>query len=700
MFWEVKMFDSSSQALRSIFHARSVALVGASTDPQKFGYQTLDTLLKAGYDGMVYPINPNAENILGLKAYPTLSATPDEVELAIIIVPAQFVAGVLREAAAKGAKGALVLSAGFRESGFPEREAEIAAVAQETGLRFLGPNIQGINYTPNRLCAMFFPVITARGPLAFISQSGSVTAAFSQWAQDDGLGISAAVNLGNAVDMGEAEALEYFARDEHTTAIALYLEGIKDGARFIEAVKRVAPQKPIAILKTGRSESGKKSVQSHTGALAGNDAVFDGFCRQFGVVRAHDLDDLYDKAKALATLPPPSGRRVLVVSSSGGGNTLAVDEIERGGLDLPSLPAEYVAALKNAVTLGQNASAKNPLDLAAAGMIAENYERAVLLADGFNFADTYLILLGDPIADTPAVMQRIRARLRGGMAVSYFGGGELEKEARRELHTLGIPVYSTPEKAARALGAAVWSAEKRRALGEMRLETQALPAKKSNAVKFLPEPQAVQLIETYGVDYPAHRLAHSTDEATRLAGQIGYPVALKVVSPQIVHKSEVGGVAVNLASAEAVCRAWEEMMTRIHRDSAGAQVEGVLVCRQAAPGLELIVGALKDPTFGAAVMLGMGGVFTEVWQDASFRLAPIEERDALEMARELKGYPLLAGTRGLAPLDLAALTRLLLNISRLMMEHPEVEQLDLNPVRMYLEGCLALDARILLNEAS
>jgi acyl-CoA synthetase (NDP forming) len=452
------MSQSASAALDHIFHARSVAVVGASSNPTKFGYMTLETLVRAGYDGAIYPVNPSVERHHGLRVYPSVADIPGEIDLAVVIVAAPDVPGILREAAAKGAKGAVILSAGFRESGFPEREAELAAASRETGLRFLGPNIQGINYVPNRLCAMFFPVITKQGPIAVISQSGTVTAALSEWAEDEGLGISAAVNLGNQVDMCEADVLDYFAQDDCTQAIALYLEGIKDGARFLDAARRVTPVKPIVVLKAGRSETGRRSAASHTGSLAGNDGVFSGACRQFGLVRADDLESLYDASKALATLKP-RGPRLLVVSTSGGGNTLAVDEAERRGLALPPLPAPYAAKVRE-LKLPANASVANPLDLA--GINASHFEQAIRQADENDVADVYLIVFGDPVQGSTDAVRRMSASIRGSLAVAYFGGGSIEKASRVEIQSAGVPVFPTPERAIRGIAAAVWASQHQR----------------------------------------------------------------------------------------------------------------------------------------------------------------------------------------------------------------------------------------------
>ncbi len=444
-------FEPTRRALDRIFKARSIALVGASENPAKFGHMTLNSLIEGGYQGRIYPVNPKGGEILGLKVYPGLDRLPQPPDLVAVCVPAPFVAGVLQEAAGLGAGGALILSAGFREAGRADLEAEIAGVAAETGLRFAGPNVQGINYPPNQMCAMFFPVIKTRGPVAIISQSGTVTAALSEWAEDEGLGISAAVNLGNQTDLSESDYLEYLARDEPTRAIAMYIEGFKDGPRFLETIRRVAGLKPVVVLKAGSSSAGQRSAVSHTGSLAGSHKVFQAVCRQYGLISARDLEHLYDAAKALALLRPRPGGRVLSVSTSGGAGTLGADAAERWGLELPPLPPELETELAG-LGLSPLASLANPLDLAS--ISAADFEKTLLAARGRDLAEVFLLNFGDPVPDTAELVQRLREKTAEPLAVVFFGGGEEEKAGRIRMHRAGIPVFPSPERAMQGLAAA------------------------------------------------------------------------------------------------------------------------------------------------------------------------------------------------------------------------------------------------------
>jgi len=441
------------QAIDRIFNAKSVAVVGASGDPRKRGYMTLETIIKGGYEGAIYPVNPSGGEILGLPVYRSLGELPQSPDIVVVVVPAISVADVLQQAGEIGILGAVILSAGFREAGRDDLEIEILAISQRYGFRVVGPNIQGINYLPNKLCAMFFPVITTRGPIAIISQSGSVTAALSEWAADEGLGISTAINLGNQVDLCESDYLNFLETDENTKAIAMYLEGVRNGRQFLETIKRVARKKPVIILKSGRTPVGQRSATSHTGSFAGSYQVFCAACRQSGVIAASDMEDLYDGAKALATIKPPSGNRLLVITTSGGTGTITADEAEILGLCVPALSESVLEELRR-LELSPLANLCNPCDLTAVN--ANHFKQVALIADQFDVADVILINFSDPVKGGVEVVKHLAANLKVSLAVSYMGGGEEEKVGRVRLQEAGIPVFPTPERAARGIAAAVW----------------------------------------------------------------------------------------------------------------------------------------------------------------------------------------------------------------------------------------------------
>jgi acyl-CoA synthetase (NDP forming) len=440
--------------LTRLFQGQVVAVVGASTSPGKLGHEILANIINGGFEGTVYPVNPKASEVLGLLAYPSVSACPANLDLAVVVVPAPFVPGVLREVAAKGARAAIIISGGFREAGREDLEAEILAVTGETGLRLVGPNCQGINYTPNKLCASW-PLVTATGSMAVISQSGTVAATLAGWAVDEGLGISATVSLGNQVDVCETDLIEYFAADPATRVMALYLEGAKDGRRFLDAASRAIPHTPMVVLKSGRTKSGQRAAASHTSSLAGRDEVFDAACRQYGIVRVADIESLYDSAKAMQSLELDGGNRVMIVTSSGGCGILATDEAELCNLRVPPLPPEAVKDLREAGLL-PTAILSNPLDLTVAP--AEHFEAAVMAAQGHNVADVYLLIFGDPIPGATGVVQKLKARMGARFAVAYLGGGDVEKEERLLMHAAGILVFPTPQRAIRAIRDAAWAA--------------------------------------------------------------------------------------------------------------------------------------------------------------------------------------------------------------------------------------------------
>jgi acyl-CoA synthetase (NDP forming) len=454
-----------TDAIWRMLKARRVAVVGASQDPHKFSGVLVPSILAGGFTGEVIPVNPRAETVAGLPCYASVSDIPGTLDLVVIAVPARFVPGVLHEAADKGAAGAIVISAGGRESGKPEFDKEIAQIARERGLRFFGPNIQGVSYGPNRLCAVFWPVVTEHGPLAVVGQSGTVVAAITDWAQDDGLGVSASISLGNQADITESDVLRLLADDDNTRVVALYLEGLNDGARFVAAAKEVALRKPLVVLKCGRSQRGREAVASHTGSLAGSDQVFSGVCRQYGVIRADDSEGLYDTAKILAGMRLPAGRRVLVISSSGGSCALAADVGDGQGLVLPDLPDEYVSALKD-LDLAEWGSFANPLDLATIGV--DQFRAAVRLADAADIADTILLIFGDPVVGSAELAAELAAECRASFCAAYYGGGKVEEVERRKMQRLGVPVFPSPERAMRAIGASCWYAEKRRRSEEAR----------------------------------------------------------------------------------------------------------------------------------------------------------------------------------------------------------------------------------------
>ena len=436
----------------SFFNARTVAVVGASMNPEKLGHVILANILFGGYTGRVYPINPKEKEILGSAVLSSIDEIPEKLDLVVIVVPAALVPGVLRQAAAKGAEAAIIISGGFREAGRIDLEKELLDISVETGIRMIGPNCQGINYIPNKLCASW-PLITLEGSMAVISQSGTVAATIAGWAEEEGWGISTAVSLGNQIDVNETDLINALAGDDTIKSIALYLEGAKDGRKFLAASENLIANKPLIVLKSGRTAGGQRAAASHTKSLAGRDEIFDAACRQTGMVRANDIESLYDMSKALASLQVSGGNRLMVITSSGGSGILAVDNAEKHGLSVPPLPEAVVAELRQA-EIPANATLANPLDLTVA--TAQEFKNALKVLMQEDLADLYLLIFGDPIPGAAGTAAWLRDQIGSRVAVAYLGGGLVEKEERVILHQAGIPVFPTPERAVVALGSVAW----------------------------------------------------------------------------------------------------------------------------------------------------------------------------------------------------------------------------------------------------
>lgn len=448
-------FLDDYKSIEKLFTARSIAIVGASTNPEKLGYQILSNLLQGGYAGSVFPVNPRAGELLGEKVYASIPDIPDNIDLAVMVIPADFVPQGLREANEKGCRSAIIISGGFREAGRADLESELLDIVKSTGLRIVGPNCQGINFLANQQCTSW-PLVSASGPLAVISQSGTVAATMAGWAVDEGFGISATVSLGNQIDVCESDVLEFFDKDQSTNSIAMYLEGARDGRRFLNVAEKVSSQKPIALLKSGMTPGGQRAAASHTRSMAGSDRIFDAACRQFGIRRVYSLESLYDAAKGMGTLTGITGKRLFIITSSGGSGIIAVDEAERNGIEVPPLPPQVVKMLRQ-TQISPNATFSNPLDLTVAP--ASHYREALEIISSQEIVDLYLVIFGDPIPGATEVVSELVQKVGKCVAVAYLGGGDVEKEERARMHSAGIPVFPTPERAIEGIKSALWMRE-------------------------------------------------------------------------------------------------------------------------------------------------------------------------------------------------------------------------------------------------
>ena len=665
-----------SDDLRYFFHPSSVAVIGASEAPGKIGREILGNIMEAGFAGPIYPVNPGREHILGLPCYKDIREAPGPVDLAVLILPARIVPGAIRECGEKGVKGAVIISGGFSEVGAEgeKLQTELVEAAREFGVRVVGPNCQGIASPYGSVCAIW-PFLNVKGRVGLLSHSGTVGMAMMDWFTFEGLGVSGCVSLGNRSDVDEVDAIEYFESDPNTKVIAAYLEGVKRPDAFQEAIRALT--KPLVVLKSGRTPKGKRAAESHTRSLAGADAIYSSLFERNKVVRADTFEEFYDYAKAFGYLKPPKGNQVFFITSTGGGAVLATDTCEREGLDVSPMPEELAAQLRGIIP--PHASWANPLDLtgdATAKMVGEVMEKAR------PYYDTLAVIYGDPIADASTVVTPGADEL-----VIFFGGAEVEREERMKMHANGIPVFPSPERGIRALSRLV-PAEKK-----LKPAAHTFPVATGRTQMGLAE--SFRFLESRGFPVIISRLADSPGKAVHLAHTMGFPVALKIDSPDIMHKSDAGGVRLNIQSALGVRNAFSEMVDLVRTRHPQASINGVVVSAMASPGLELILGMNRDPQFGPLILFGLGGTAVELYRDVTMRLLPIDRTEATKMVRGIRGASLLKGYRGRQPIDENALVDGLLKLAAIAEEFPDIVEIDLNPAFAYPEGIVVADARIL-----
>jgi acetate---CoA ligase (ADP-forming) len=688
-------------SLGSFFDPKSVAVIGASRDPSKVGGSVLANLRSAGFQGRVVPINARADVVQGLAALPSLLAVEGPVDLAVITVPAPAVLPALKDCAAKGVSAAIVISAGFRESGEEgrKREAELRAWLADNPVRVLGPNCLGWIRPSRRLNLTFAPGMPHAGSIAFISHSGALAVAILDWARDRRMGFSLFASLGNQADVTESDVLSAVAEDDETRVVAGYIEGVADGRRFFETLRSVAAVKPVVLLKAGRSAEGARAVSSHTGALAGSDRAFDAVVKQTGAVRAGSVEELFDLARGLATQPLARGRRLVVVTNGGGLGIVSTDAARDAGLDVAALDDHVRCRL--AAVLPPTASLVNPVDLVG-DADAARYSNA-LHALGDDAADAALVVMTAQAAtDAAGVARAVIGATRGWsipLAAAFVGGARVAAGARA-LEDAGIPCYPFPEPAVKTLAGMALLATRRARPSEPARFTVRLMESRQQVAR-LRAARLVQLgmlelapvLESYGIPCAAAHEAATAQDAATVALRLGFPVALKIRSRDISHKTEVGGVRLGLRSPKDVEEATTEMLNRVRKERPEAVVTGVLVQRMAGPGREILLGLVRDPQFGPVVMVGFGGIYVEVLKDTSMRLAPLGLSDAREMLGELRMAPLLSGVRGEPPVDMGALSDTVCRFAQLGAELPDLVELEVNPLVAGPGGVIAVDAR-------
>jgi acetyl coenzyme A synthetase (ADP forming)-like protein len=697
-----------SNMLDMFFRPESVAVIGASRDATKLGHGILQNIVQYGYKGAVYPINPSSPEVLGLPAYPSVLDVPGPVELAVIVVPARFVSSVLEECGQKGVKGAIIISAGFREVGRngKQRENELLAIARRYGMRLIGPNVLGVIDTISGLNASFAVGMPRRGTIAFMSQSGALCTSILDMALAQGVGFSHFVSLGNKADTNEIDFLEAWQSDPHTHVIVAYLEGIVDGARFMEVARKVNMRKPIVAIKSGTTSAGSRAVSSHTGTLAGSEKAYDAAFNQVGIIRARSVEDLFDYSVAFARQPLLASDRIAVVTNAGGPGIMAADAIEREGLQLASLEPETQLLLRE--RLPSAASVANPIDVLG-DSLADRYDIAINAALSDPNVGAVVVIL------TPQVMTQIdeTARAVGNASARHdkpimacFMGEATVGSGVHILNEMQVPNYRVPERAVAALRAMSryrqWREDPPPAITRFDVDIEktraVLDRVREEGRVTIGDAESREIMKAYGISMPQSELAANSEEAVAAAESIGYPVVMKIASPDILHKTDIGGVKLNLSSPTDVRDAFDLLVYRATRYMPDAEIWGCLVQEQVRGGKEIILGMSRDPQFGPLLLFGLGGIYVEALKDVTFRVAPIDAREAREMIAEIRAFSLLRGVRGEAPSDLDAIIDTLLRVSQLVTDFPEIAELDINPLIVFEQGrgALGLDMRLVL----
>jgi acetyl coenzyme A synthetase (ADP forming)-like protein len=692
--------------LDGFFKPNAVTIIGASREEGKVGFSIVDNLVKAGFPNPIYPVNPKATEIRGLKCFPNLTEVPDGVDLAVLVIPPKVCIPTLEACVAKGIRSAVVISAGFKEVGGEGAEIEKAlrARVRELGIRVVGPNCLGIIDTKSRFNATFAAGMPPVGEIAFFSQSGALCTAILDWAIGNDVGFSKFISLGNKADTSEVDFIEALGVDPETRVIIGYIEGVENGQRFMEAARAASKIKPLIIVKSGGTAAGARAASSHTGTLAGSEKAFSAAFRQSGVIRAESIEELFNFARAFATQPLPKGPRLCIVTNAGGPGIIAADAVERSTAKMATLSPETVERLRAA--LPPTAALYNPVDVI--GDAKEDRYRAALAAVAADGNVDGVLALTTPQAMTEndkfAEVVGETAKLTGKPFFTAFMGEVSVTKARVILRNYGIPQYPYPEPAVRTFEAMVryreWkeyapAAPREVAADKGKVALMILEARRAGRTT-LGEREAREVIAAYGFRLPQNVLARTVAEAVEAAKKMGFPVALKIVSPDILHKTDVGGVRLNLQDADAVAEGFGTIDTSVRRFFPNAAIQGIAVQEMVVGGKEVILGMTRDPSFGPLLMFGLGGIYVEVLKDVAFRVAPIGPDEAENMIREVRSFPLLRGVRGEKPSDLNAVVDALCRLSQLCVDFPEVLEMDVNPllVKSEGEGAVAIDARL------
>jgi acetate---CoA ligase (ADP-forming) len=709
-----------SRSLDRVFNPRSVAVIGASEVPGKAAERRTRSLIEGEYQGEVYLINPKRSELFGRKAYPSIRAVEKEVDLVMIVVAPRFLAPAVADSVTMGAKGIIIITAGLGESGEEGKkiEAQILEEAAKTGAYVIGPNCSGMFSASANMNLLGVPRLQ-KGAVSVLAQSGNVIDSLTHYARVREAGFSKIISLGNAIGVSFPEYIAYLKDDPETKAIMVYLEGIKDGNHLIQVARDTAKVKPVIALKVGRSKAGARAAASHTGSLAGDELIVDAAFRQAGIVRVTNVDELFDVAHTFSTCPLPKGNRVAILSEGGGDNSIAADNAETQGMEVPVLSRASQEKMKPFLLEGMPSS--NPIDYGGTAeenphMITECVK--VCLEDDqvdgayvTGFFGGFKDIIAPHVAELEEQTSRDLVDLVRTMQKPVFVHTSFAREPIKSLDILkagGVPVFESSERTARCLSALMKFSLNRKKFEAMspvgtlekeRPEVKSLFKKaREEGRNSLLETESRSLLEAYGVSLPRAELARSAEEAAEAGARLGFPVAMKVVSPDILHKSDAGGVKLNIGDGNAASGAYREILDSALKTTDKERVAGVMLSPMAPKGQECIAGVIRDRQFGPVIMFGLGGIFVEVLKDVSFRVAPLSKEDMDEMIREIKGYRLLTGIRGEKPKDVEAVKEVLARLNEIALGNPEIQEIDLNPLIVHERGVSIVDSRVILVE--
>jgi acetyltransferase len=696
-------------SLTPFFNAKGVAVLGASTNPKKLSYGIVENLLINGYQGEVYPVNPNATEILGKKAYASVADVPDPVELAVVVLPVTMIMETMEAIGKRGIKAVVIITGGFKELGPKGAQVENAVkqLAKSYGMRVVGPNCVGTMDVYTGLNSTFIKGMPPAGPIAFISQSGAICGGVIDLIINSKIGFSYFASLGNEMDVTETDMLEYFAEDDNVKVIAMYVEGIQDGRRFVEVARKVSKKKPIVFIKAGKNDAGAKAVSSHTGSLAGSYTAYKAALRQAGVLEVDTIDQLFHLSWALGTQPLPKGKRVAMTTNAGGAAALAADSLDFNGFRLAQISPEIQTRLRE--RLNPSAQVSNPVDMLGS-VSPDDYRWSLSNLNDDEGVDVMLpILVPQALVDTYGVAQAWVevGKQTNKTFLTCLMGERSTAESEALLNLNGVPVYNYPDLAGPVLRG-MWNYKEYLEAEDYHPAVFKSPDEQKTAKAFeaigdrkvIGEYESRQLLDAYQIVNVPGDLAKSAEEAVKIAESIGYPVVLKIVAEGLIHKSDAGGIELNIKNDEEMRVAYERMIARISQNEPEAEIIGAMVEKMAPKGVEVIVGMMRDATFGPMIMFGMGGTMVELVKDIQFRVAPLSRPDIQTMVAETMAGKLLNGYRGAPVGDFEALYEVIAQLSHLAVEHPEIKEIEINPLIVYPEGkgVMAIDSRMILKK--